>query len=118
MTNYSLAIRNVKSIDQYQQLCRILEAMDLINYVFEKGNYYQNSKEATFGCCEEQNWESCFGQMINISEMFPQMIFELTMQQEDNFSRVYFKDGSSETCYGEVIYEAPKKIAWESLVVF
>jgi len=117
MMNYSLVVRNVKSIEEYQHLHRILEAMDLINYVFEKGEYYP-SKEAVFNSCEEQNWNSFLGDMINISELFSEMVFELTIQAGKTFSRMYFKDGVSETCYGEVIYEAPKKIEWNSLVVF
>ena len=116
--NYSLVVRNVKNIDLYHQLSRLLEAMDLIKYVFNSGSYDIKTKEAIFDSWEEQKWDSFFGQMVNLSEMLPKMTFELTMQDGDSFSRMYFKDGISETCYGEVIYEAPKKIKWDSLVIF
>ena len=116
--NYSLVVRDVKNIEKYYQLSRVLEAMDLRKYVFDEGVYYKENSEAVFKTWEEQKWDSYFGQMINISEMFPEMTFELTMHVDDVFSRVYFKDGISETCYGEVLYEVPKKIKWNELTIF
>ena len=118
MTNYSLVVRNVKNMEQYELLSSAIEEFDLEKYVFDTGAYFSKEKEAIFSTWEEQSWPSHHGQMIIISEKFPKMTFELTMQEGDCFSKTYYKDGSFENCIGEVIFEQPKKIEWDKLLAF
>ena len=56
--------------------------------------------------------------MTIISEKYPNMIFELTCQEEDTFWREYYQDGQKEICFGEVIFEKPRKLDWDKLLVF
>lgn len=118
MRNYSLVVRNVKTLEEFQALSDTLDEFDLKRYVFDSGGYYQKDKEAIFNCWEAQEWKMHHGQMIILSEKYPKMTFELTCQQEDAFVRIYYKDGDAETCYGEVIFEKPRKIKWDTLLAF
>lgn len=118
MTNYSLEVRNVKDLNEYKNLSESIEEFDLYRYVFDTGAYYKKYKEAVFKCWEAQKWEHYEGQMIILSEKYPQMTFELTCQQNERFWRIYFKDGATELCIGEVTFETPRKIAWDDLDCF
>lgn len=118
MRNYSLIIRNVKNVEQFQRLSEGLEEFDLQRYVFDTGTYFKKEKEAVFSCWEPQEWKNYRGQMIILSEKYPKMTFELTCQEEDVFWREYFKDGGTEQCIGEVVFEKPKRIEWDTLLAF
>lgn len=118
MINYSLVVRNVENAGQFESLSAALEEFDLERYVFDTGAYFSKEKEAIFSTWEEQNWLEHHGLMIIISEKFPKMTFELTMQENDCFDKYYYKDGEFERCMGEVIYERPKKIEWDALLAF
>lgn len=121
MINYSLCVRNVKNFKEYVDLSDTLKEYDLINYVFEDGFYCESAKEAVYKCWEEQMWSRSKGQMIIISEKYPHMVFELTCTVADehcNSYKLYFKDGQDECCPGDIIYAAPVKIPWDSLIDF
>ncbi len=118
MTNYSLVVRNVKNLEDFESLDAALEEFDLYRYVFDTGAYYHKEKEAIFSCWEAQEWQKYDGQMIVLSEKFPKMTFELTCQCGDSFWRVYYKDGAKEQCSGDVVFEKPRKIAWDALLAF
>lgn len=118
MINFSLVVRNVKDYQDFEKLHSVLSEYDLINYVFDEGAYFEKEKEAIFVSWEEENWEAYNGQMITISEKLKKMTFELTCQYENQFWRVYYKDGQTETCAGDVVFERPRKISWDSLLVF
>ena len=118
MMNYSLVVRNVRNLEQFHKLDESLEEFDLYRYVFDTGAYYQKEKEAIFSTWEEQEWENYNGQMIILSEKYPKMTFELTVQIQDTFRKIYYKDGATEICIGEVIFEKPKKIEWDALLAF
>lgn len=116
--NYSLTVRNVKNHDKFEDLYAALSEFDLVRYVFDTGAYFKKEKEAIFTSWEEQEWKSHDGQMIILSEKFPEMTFELTTQLADAFWKTYYKDGMTETCIGDIVYEAPKKIKWDTLLAF
>ena len=118
MRNYSLVVRNVRCHSQYLLLSSAIEEFDLEKYVFDTGAYFSKENEAIFSTWEEQNWTNYHSQMIILSERFPKMTFELTVQDGDCFSRTYYKDGTFEVCIGEVIYERPKEIEWDKLLTF
>lgn len=118
MNNFSLVVRNIKNLNEFQKLSDSVKELDLERYVFDVGAYYSKEKEAIFSCWESQEWREYNGQMIVLSEKHPKMTFELTIQHEDTFWRIYYKDGSTETCNGEVIFEQPVKIKWDELLAF
>ena len=118
MKHFALTVRNVKNVNEFQALTERIEAYDLARYVFDTGSFYPKTKEATFSTWEEQEWSSYNGCMLRLSEELPRMTFELTVWTLDTFWKVYYKDGITEVCTGTVIYEAPKRIAWDSLVAF
>jgi len=118
MMNYSLTVRNVANINDFQVLSERLEEFDLTRYVFDTGAYFKKQKEAIFKTWEEQEWQNYNDCMIMLSEKLPEMTFELTVQMGEQFWKIYYKDGIAETCFGTVIFETPKKIAWDSLLVF
>ncbi len=114
MNGYSLVVQNVKTYKEFEKLSDSLEKFDLIKYVFDAGTYFKKENEAMFCSWEEQKWEGYNGQMIIISEMFPQMIFELTVRCAEIFWRVYYQDGKTEICMGGVVYERPRETLWQN----
>ena len=118
MTRFILDVRNVKTQDAYDTLCKKIEEFDLFKYVFDESCYFENYKEAYFSDWEPQAWRNCDSQMIILSENFPEMTFELTCEQDGTFWREYYKDGDCEQCFGEIIFERPRRIKWEELVPF
>ena len=118
LTAFTLEVRNVKTQDKYDKLCKAIKEFDLYKYVFDESSYFEVSKGAYFSSYEPQMWNSCTGQMIILSEKFPEMTFELTCEQMGNFCREYYKDGNWEQCFGEVIFEKPRTIKWEELAPF
>ena len=118
MKNYSLAVRGVENVDEFQRLSDSIDEFDLTRYVFDTGAFFQKEHEAIFSTWEAQEWCSHEGQMLILSEKYPKLTFELTCQEEDNFWRVYYKDGQTEECVGCVVFEQPKNIQWDSLLAF
>ena len=117
MKKFSLVVRNVKNKKEFDELNKRIQEYDLIKYVFNIGIWC--NREARFETWEEQEWSSFDSNMILISESFPTMSFQLSINDEcDTFYRKYYRDGKSEICIGEVIYETPKKIKWDSLMKF
>ena len=118
MTDFSLVVRNVKDFEEFEKLNKVLDQEDLFRYVFDEGKYYKKEKEAIYDSWEEQKWLYYEGEMIIVSEKFPDMTFELTCQDKERFWRVYFKDGQTELCIGEITFEKPKQIVWDQLLTF
>lgn len=112
MTSFSLRVQNIKNLDKFLCLQQTLSEYDLICYVFNDGVYDKDEHEAQYNLWEEQKWHNGNGVMIKISELFPEMIFELTCNNKGNFWRIYYKDGETETCSGDVVFERPRKIKW------
>lgn len=117
-TQFSLKVRNI-SESEYERLNEILKDKDLLNYVFCCPNYDAFHFEAEYPSYEDQRWYNSEEDMKTISEFFPNAVFELSGEGEEfgDFWREYFKDGKTEYCCGEIIYETPKEIEWESLLV-
>ena len=116
-TTYSLCVRDVKSEKEFEQLTETLKKADLFNYVFVYGRLEKDT--ACFESYEQQLWHSHYGDMVIISEMHPNMIFQLTCYREDGAVwQEYYHDGMTECCTGEVIFEQPHKVKWDCLVEF
>lgn len=115
---FSLTIRNIRNLKEYNKLLSSINKFDLINYVFDDGKYEPENHQAVFSSWDEQKWERHYGQMIILSEEHPTMTFELTCQDGIMFWKEYYKDGTEENCSGDVVFEVPKKIKWDSLVNF
>ena len=108
MRKFSLVVHNVENQKRFEELTAAAEEMDLIHYVFDDGVYYEKDQEALFASWDEMNWSSSDGCMILWSEAYPDLLFELTVQDGDIFRKIYFKDGMTEVCVGEVVYESPR----------
>ena len=105
-------------MEEFQQLNTYLEEKDFLMYVFCAGDYSSEHKAAFYDSWEPQKWNHGNGEMVILSERFPHMTFQLTCCEDGKHWQVYYKDGINEVCVGDVIYEQPKKIHWDSLLVF
>ena len=119
-TDYKLTVRNVKNKDQFALLVDVLNKEDLIPYAFDDGMYDEKHNEAVFPPFERTVWEGHVTDMIKIAEQLPDMYFQLDGIGE-SFGDVwclYFHDMDIESCTGEIVFEAPKKVQWTELVEF
>lgn len=117
-TEYSLKVRNISSADN-EKLMDILKEKDLIGYVFWDSYYDEHHDEAEFSSYEEQKWYDYETDMDEISKKFPNAVFELSGEGEEygDYWHEYFKNGRHECCRGEIVYETPKEIQWNNLLV-
>ena len=116
-TRYNLTVKNI-SPDEAELLDARFNEMDLFGYVFERGYYWPEKKEATFSCWEEQKWYEHEEGLVDVSKLFPEAMFELNCVGEDGECwKEYYMNGESECCYGEMVFKKPSKIPWfEKLV--
>ena len=119
-TEFSLEIRKIKNESQFEDLVMEMKRRDLIGYAFDQGKYDKNKHEAYFGYYDSAKWYGHPEDMIHISEMFPNMYFELEGIGEEfgDYWREYWHDGECEVCRGEIVYEQPHKIPWQELRAF
>lgn len=118
MKRFSLVVRNILTLNEFERLTKSLDDYDLIGYVFEKGTYDEKTHEAMFPSYEEQRWDKHESRMIAISEANPNFVFQLTIADGDQYVRKYIKNGYGETCHGEVVFECPSHIDWDKYLKF
>jgi len=116
-TQYSLEVRNIKK-NEVEDLDNELNTRGLINYVFYDKYYDEAYKQLEYSSYEEQKWYDCEKDMIEISKKFPDAIFQLSGEGEEwgDLWRRYFANGIVEYCDGQIVYETPKSIEWDSLI--
>ena len=118
-TDYTLTVRKVKNEKAFESLKAVLRKYDIINYALDEGEFEQEHNEAVFYPFEETTWYRHSEDMVMISERFPKMYFELSGIGEaaGDYWKEYYHDGDIEMCRGEVVYEQPKKVQWQDLIV-
>ena len=117
-TKHSLTALNVRDEEQFNEITEEMKKRDLIGYAFVHGCYAGH--EAFFDPYDFVKWYNHRSDMIAIAEKFPNVYFELEGWGEDHgdFWREYYHDMESESCYGEVVFERPRKIQWDKAMVF
>ena len=120
MTDYKLTVRNIETSTLFKDLVDAMKQKDLIHYAFSDGDYSEKDKEAVFLPYERVTWTDHVIDMMFLAEAFPKMYFNLEGIGE-SFGDVwclYFHDMDIESCAGEIVFEAPKKVQWTELVKF
>ena len=118
MRVYSLVVRNIKDFDECNKLSEEIERLDLRRYVFDECAYYKKEHEVIFTRCEPEEWQYYEKQMEDLSRKFPDFTFELSCSENMNHWREYYKNGETEFCAGDIVYERPRQIPWDELLVF
>lgn len=118
-TAYKLTVRKLKSKEQFVELSNFLKEKEIIGYALCDGSYDPDHREAVFYPFEQVTWYKHAEDMVMIAESFSKLYFELEGVGEDigDFWKEYYHDMDIEYCRGEVVYEQPKKVAWQELVV-
>ena len=112
-TKYSLEIHGISDKSKFFTVKKKLKNKDLIRYVFDEGNYFDNKNTAEFLCYDSQLWKNSGSDMTDVSNEFPEMTFRLSCFNENGEQwKEYYKAGKHETCYGTVVYSSPETIAW------
>lgn len=116
-TQYTLEARNINETDA-KRLDDILNERDLIKYVFWDKYYDPGHKRVEYPSYEEQKWYDSTKDMHEISKLFPEVVFELSGEgeEEGDLWREYFVNGHVEHCAGRIVYDKPKNIDWDSLL--
>ena len=126
-TQYTLEVRKIKNEAQFNELVDELRSRELIGYAFDDGHYpatissiNHKYNDAIFYSYDECKWYDHAEDMVVISEKFPNMYFELSGEGEafGDYWKEYYHDGDIEECRGEIVYEQPKKVQWQELVMF
>lgn len=117
-TEYSMKVRNI-SKSESERLNDVLKEKDLIGYVFWDSYYDASHDTVEYSSYEAQKWYDCEWDMDDISKQFPNAVFELSGEGDEygDIWREYFKNGKHEYCRGEIVYETPKEIEWDTLLV-
>lgn len=109
-TSYNLTVYNANE-GNINQVKSSLRNLGLLNYVFWQdyamvGNHYD------FCCCESQKWYEYEEDMKAVSKQFPEMIFELDGEGEENSDmwKAYFQNGEMEYCPASIQYPEPQRI--------
>lgn len=110
-TDHSLKVKNLNSQDN-ARLEQVLRDKELIGYAFWEPTFYNDFVE--YPVYDSVKWYEAESDMKEISEMFPDAVFELSGIGEDfgDVWRSYFKNGECEHCPGEIVYKQPQKIKW------
>ena len=118
-TQHTLTARRLRNEDQFNELQKELNNRELIHYALNDGDYNDRYKEAEFPCYDEAKWYEHSKDMVMISERFPNVYFELYGEGEEHgdYWKEYYHDGECEFCRGEIVYEQPKKVQWNDLLV-
>ena len=118
-TDHTLIVRKIKNEEQFEELNTYLKEKELINYAFCDGDYDPNHQEAIFYTYDSVKWYDHSEAMVDVAEKFPKMYFELEGAGEEfgDFWKEYYHDMDIEYCRGEIVYEQPKKVQWQDLLV-
>ena len=121
-TCYSMEARNIKDRAEFDGLIAALKAREVVvdydnensfgifnNYSFD--TFYNT---AYFESYDEHKWYEHDKDMIEISAMFPNVVFCLHGEGEehDDLWNAYYSNGKSETCCARIVYDDPKTIKW------
>ena len=118
-TDHTLTVRKVKNEEEFNKLNEYLKEKEIINYAIQEGDYDPNHQEAIFYPYDSVKWYDHSEAMVGVAEKFPKMYFELEGAGEEfgDFWKEYYHDMDIEYCRGEIVYEQPKKVAWQDLLV-
>lgn len=118
-TDYKLIVRKIKDKEQFMSLDDEIHKRDLIGYAFDSGSYDECHHEACYYPFEGVTWYEHAKDMVHIAEKFPNMFFELEGTGEDfgDFWKEYYHDMDIEYCRGDIVYEEPKRVQWNDLIM-
>ena len=110
-TAYSLEVQDATK-EQLDDICTFLKERNVINYALDE----------YFECCEIVKWYDHDDDMLALSERFPDLLFCLHGEGEDNTDlwNTYYRDGKMQVCRAEIVYpefdpmklHPPKKKPW------
>lgn len=115
-THHTLAIRGIINEEEFRQVKQALKDKDILGYALsEYSNFAPNEQTQFIGCYEEAKWYEHEEDMINISKQFPNFVFKLHGEGEDNDDvwDQYFYQGHTELCVWSFVANHPVNIPWE-----
>ena len=114
-TDYSLTVKNIKDQEEFDSLVNTLKEHEIIEYALDNGWF--NSHVAEFSTYDAVKWYDSEKDMMEISKLYPGMYFMLEGSGEEfgDLWREYFKNGITEHCNGNIVFEKPQIIPWEDI---
>lgn len=108
-TYYDLEIKNVTTEEMFNAITEELNKRDIIGYALELGTYHADTNTGILGGEQCAKWYDNEEDMSAISKMFPECVFILSGagEEQGDLWKSYFKNGLSETCYADIVYEEP-----------
>ena len=121
-TSYSMEASNIKDRAEFDSLITALKAREVvIDYdkedsfgIFNNYSFDTSDNTASFESYDEHKWYEHDKDMTEISLMFPNMVFCLHGEGEEqgDLWNTYYFNGKSETCCARIVYDDPKIIKW------
>lgn len=119
-TYYSMNARNIKNEKEFEAIINACKEREIVSSdnnkcgVFEEYSYDICDNSATFESYESCKWYEHDKDMIEISSMFPDVVFCLHGEGEESGDlwNTYYSNGESEICHARIIYDEPKTIKW------
>ena len=119
-TYYSMAARNIKDKEQYDQIITEMVKMELYTDnihcgVFNYSEFFEYDHEAVFNAYEESKWYDHTYDMVKLSKLFPEVTFKLhgEGEEKEDLWNEYFHNGTAEECRAEITYPDPVEIDWD-----
>ena len=119
-TWYTMNARNIKTKEEYESIIQALKDKEIYTSentsgVFCESKYYEEDKEAIFDAYDECKWYDHTYDMMNISKLFPDVIFRLRGdgEEKEDMWYEYYQNGKVEECPAKIIFPAPEEIEWD-----
>ena len=118
-TWYAMNARNIKTKEEYESLIQTLKDKGIYETentsgVFCASTYYEESNEAIFDTTDECKWYEHTYDMMNISKLFPDVIFRLRGdgEEREDMWYEYYHNGKVEECPATITFPMPVEIEW------
>jgi len=113
-TSFTLEVRNVTSVQDFNKLVSRMREKDLIYYALDEGHYDERLATAYFDPWGQVKWYDHTELMSDIAREFPSFIFRLygVGELNDDLWYEYYHDCDVEYCPAEITFPKPKQIEW------
>ena len=113
-TYHTLKVRNVLPNEE-EALVEAMKELDIIPYALSDVPYHYDANCVACSGDDAVKWYEHEEDMLELSKMFPLMIFKLHGEGEESGDlwNCYYRNGESEECRAEIMLPEPKTIPWD-----
>ena len=114
-TRYALSVKDASS-DNLYVVSEWIRSKHLYGFTPQPNKWTRSDGTVydEYECTTEMKWYNNKEDLVELSKRVPNCTFMLEWQgeDEDDFGKVYFKNGEHEYCYGKMVIPEPTTIEW------